>query len=146
MTTEHLATRSQAVVCMAPGRFGRRCLLYLAFFQVLLPLTAPVVDLAAIYGLLFLSPVLVAAFWLGFNAAQMLAGSYALALDGERVRTIWTLPLQQFVYRQLMYLVTIQSVMTALLGTRQRWQTVSRTGVFGQPRPAPARRSPDLAR
>ncbi len=117
------------------GRFGRRCLLYLAFFQVLLPLTAPVVDLAAIYGLMFLSPVAVAAFWLGFNAMQMLAGAYALALDGERIRSIWTLPLQQVVYRQLMYLVTIQSVMTALLGTRQRWQAVSRTGVFGQPGP-----------
>jgi cellulose synthase/poly-beta-1,6-N-acetylglucosamine synthase-like glycosyltransferase/peptidoglycan/xylan/chitin deacetylase (PgdA/CDA1 family) len=123
------------------GRFGRRCLLYLAFFQVLLPLTAPVVDLAAIYGLMFLNPLLVAAFWLGFNAIHMLAGGYALALDGERIRTIWTLPLQQVVYRQLMYLVTIQSVMTALLGTRQRWQAVSRTGVFGQP-PAMHRAAP----
>ncbi len=112
------------------GRFGRRCLTYLAFFQVLLPLTAPVVDLAAIYGLIFLNPADVAAFWLGFNAMQMLAGGYALAIDGERVRAIWTLPLQQVVYRQLMYLVTIQSVMTALLGTRHRWQTISRTGVF----------------
>ena len=128
------------------GRFGRRCLLYLAFFQVLLPLTAPGVDLAAIYGLLFLNPVFVAAFWLGFNAAQMLAGTYALVLDGERIGTIWTLPLQQVVYRQLMYLVTIQSVMTALLGTRQRWQAVSRTGVFGQPRPAPAKTGADLVR
>ncbi|HEX9063456.1 MAG TPA: glycosyltransferase family 2 protein, partial [Streptosporangiaceae bacterium] len=117
------------------GRFGRRCLLYLAFFQVLLPLTAPVVDIAAIYGLIFLNPAVVAAFWAGFNALQMLAGAYALALDGERIRTIWTLPLQQVVYRQLMYLVTIQSVMAALLGTRQRWQAVSRTGVFGQPEP-----------
>jgi len=37
---------------------------------------------------------------------------------------------QQVVYRQLMYLVTIQSVITALLGTRQRWQAIRRTGVF----------------
>jgi hypothetical protein len=44
---------------------------------------------------------------------------------------LWALPLQQVVYRQLMYLVTIQSVMTALLGTRQRWQAISRTGAFG---------------
>ncbi len=40
------------------------------------------------------------------------------------------LPLQQLVYRQLMYLVTIQSVMTALLGARHRWQVIARTGVF----------------
>ena len=128
------------------GHFGRRCLLYLAFFQVLLPLTAPVVDLAAIYGLMFLDPAIVAAFWLGFNALQMIAGGYALAPDRERIRTIWTLPLQQVIYRQLMYLVTIQSVMTALAGTRQRWQAVSRTGVFGQPGPALEDARPDLAR
>ena len=32
-----------------------------------------------------------------------------------------------------MYLVTIQSVITALAGTRQRWQVISRTGVFANP-------------
>jgi hypothetical protein len=29
-----------------------------------------------------------------------------------------------------MYLVTIQSVIAALLGTRQRWQATQRNGVF----------------
>jgi cellulose synthase/poly-beta-1,6-N-acetylglucosamine synthase-like glycosyltransferase/peptidoglycan/xylan/chitin deacetylase (PgdA/CDA1 family) len=114
----------------ASGRFGRRCLIYLAFYQILLPLIAPVVDLAAIYGLIFGNPATVAAFWLGFNALQLIACGYALRIDEERLRTLWALPLQQVVYRQLMYLVTIQSVMTALLGTRQRWQVISRTGVF----------------
>jgi cellulose synthase/poly-beta-1,6-N-acetylglucosamine synthase-like glycosyltransferase/peptidoglycan/xylan/chitin deacetylase (PgdA/CDA1 family) len=113
------------------GRFGRRCLTYLALFQILLPLTAPVVDLAAVYGMLFLNPVEVAGFWLAFNGMNMIACGYALALDREKKRAIWVLPLQQLLYRQMMYLVTIQSVMTALLGTRQRWQASSRTGVFG---------------
>jgi cellulose synthase/poly-beta-1,6-N-acetylglucosamine synthase-like glycosyltransferase len=112
------------------GRFGRRCLAYLAFYQVLLPIIAPVVDLAAIYGFVFLNPVKVAAFLLGFIALQMLACGYAMRLDRERLRTLWALPLQQVVYRQLMYLVTIHSVMTALLGTRHRWQAMNRTGVF----------------
>ncbi|MET8161616.1 hypothetical protein ABZT47_35105 [Sphaerisporangium sp. NPDC005289] len=40
------------------------------------------------------------------------------------------LPLQQFVYRQLMYLVVIQSVATAVLGVRLRWQTIRREGTF----------------
>jgi hypothetical protein len=34
-----------------------------------------------------------------------------------------------------MYLVTIQSVMAALLGTRQRWQATERAGVFAEPGP-----------
>jgi len=118
----------------ASGRFGRRCLVYLAFYQVLLPLIAPVVDLAAIYGLIFLNTAAVAVFWLGFNALQLIACAYALRIDRERLPTMWVLPLQQVVYRQLMYLVTIQSVMTAMLGTRQRWQAITRTGVFrGEP-------------
>jgi cellulose synthase/poly-beta-1,6-N-acetylglucosamine synthase-like glycosyltransferase/peptidoglycan/xylan/chitin deacetylase (PgdA/CDA1 family) len=129
------------------GRFGRRSLVYLVFYQVLLPLIAPMVDLAAIYGLIFLNPVSVAAFWLGFTALQFLACGYALRLDRERLRTMWALPLQQVVYRQLMYLVTIQSVMTALLGTRHRWQVITRTGVFsGRSGSAAGQRRPGLAR
>jgi cellulose synthase/poly-beta-1,6-N-acetylglucosamine synthase-like glycosyltransferase/peptidoglycan/xylan/chitin deacetylase (PgdA/CDA1 family) len=116
------------------GRFGRYCLSYLALFHVLLPLMAPVVDVFSIYGLVFLNPVQVIGFWLAFLGLQTIAGGYALRLDGERQRSLWILPLQQVVYRQLMYLVTIQSVITALLGTRQRWQVIRRAGVFaGQP-------------
>jgi cellulose synthase/poly-beta-1,6-N-acetylglucosamine synthase-like glycosyltransferase/peptidoglycan/xylan/chitin deacetylase (PgdA/CDA1 family) len=112
------------------GRFGRYCLTYLAVFHVLLPLIAPVVDIFSIYGLMFLNPVKVITFWLCFVVLQALAGGYALRLDGERLRSLWVLPLQQVVYRQLMYLVTIQSVITALIGTRQRWQVIRRVGVF----------------
>ncbi|MDR2984826.1 MAG: bifunctional polysaccharide deacetylase/glycosyltransferase family 2 protein [Nocardiopsaceae bacterium] len=130
-TMQSMWKHKRAVIEGGPsGRFGRRCLLYLAFYQLLLPLIAPVVDLAAIYGLIFLNPLSVAGFWLGFNALQVIACGYALRLDRERLRTLWALPLQQVIYRQLMYLVTIQSVMTALLGTRHRWQAITRTGVF----------------
>ena len=112
------------------GRFGRRGLVYLAVFQVFLPLLAPVIDLAAVYGLIFLNRVEVGLFWAGFTGLQMLVCAYALRLDGERIRSVWALPLQLVVYRQLVYLVTIQSLMTALIGTRHRWQAVSRSGTF----------------
>jgi cellulose synthase/poly-beta-1,6-N-acetylglucosamine synthase-like glycosyltransferase/peptidoglycan/xylan/chitin deacetylase (PgdA/CDA1 family) len=112
------------------GRFGRLCLTYLTLFQVLMPLVAPAIDVSSLYGLMFLNKLQVAAFWLSFLALQAVAGAYALRIDGERLRALWVLPFQQVVYRQLMYLVTIQSVMTALLGTRQRWQAIRRTGVF----------------
>jgi cellulose synthase/poly-beta-1,6-N-acetylglucosamine synthase-like glycosyltransferase/peptidoglycan/xylan/chitin deacetylase (PgdA/CDA1 family) len=115
------------------GRFGRYCLTYLALFHVFLPLIAPVVDVFSLYGLLFLNPVNVALFWLSFVLLQALAGGYALRLDGERLSSLWVLPVQQVVYRQLMYLVTIQSVISAMLGTRERWQVISRAGVFAEP-------------
>ncbi len=42
--------------------------------------------------------------------------------------TLWALPLQQIVYRQLMYLVVIQSLVTAVLGAPLRWHVIRRTG------------------
>ena len=49
----------------------------------------------------------------------------AFRLDREPLRPLWALPLQQFVYRQLMYLVLIQSAITALTGGRLRWQKLA---------------------
>jgi cellulose synthase/poly-beta-1,6-N-acetylglucosamine synthase-like glycosyltransferase/peptidoglycan/xylan/chitin deacetylase (PgdA/CDA1 family) len=122
----------------AAGKLGRRGLLYLLLFQVLLPLVAPVVDVFAVYGLVFLDPQRVIGLWLGFLALQAAMGAYAFRLDGERTGPLWTLPLQQVVYRQLMYLVVIQSVATALAGSRLRWQRMERYGTLAVPPPPPA--------
>lgn len=113
-----------------PGRFGRRALGYLTLFQVILPLFAPVVDVMAVYSVLVGDPLPVVAVWAGFVLVQAFTGWYALRLDRERISVLWVLPLQQFVYRQLMYLVVIQSVATAVLGVRLRWQTIRREGTF----------------
>ncbi|MCT9932617.1 bifunctional polysaccharide deacetylase/glycosyltransferase family 2 protein [Planotetraspora sp. A-T 1434] len=115
---------------LEPGPFGRRCLTYLTLFQVVLPLLAPVVDVMAIYSAAVGDPLPVVAVWAGFVTVQAMTGWYALHLDRERVSALWVLPLQQFVYRQLMYLVVIQSVATAVLGVRLRWHTIRREGTF----------------
>ncbi|MFL6159396.1 MAG: bifunctional polysaccharide deacetylase/glycosyltransferase family 2 protein, partial [Marmoricola sp.] len=112
----------------ASGKLGRRGLPYLLAFQVLLPLLAPVVDVAALYSVLFIPTPTIAYVWLGFLALQYVAAMYAFALDRERLTPLWSLVLQQFVYRQLMYLVVIQSVFSALYGIRLRWQKLRRTG------------------
>ncbi len=115
------------------GKLGRRGLGYLLLFQVLLPLLAPVVDVFAVYGLLFLDPVRITVLWLAFLAMQAAIGWYAFRLDRESPRALWTLPLQQLVYRQLMYLVVIQSAVTALTGHRLRWQRMERYGSLDVP-------------
>jgi cellulose synthase/poly-beta-1,6-N-acetylglucosamine synthase-like glycosyltransferase/peptidoglycan/xylan/chitin deacetylase (PgdA/CDA1 family) len=114
----------------ASGRFGRRCLIYLTVFQFALPLFAPVMDVFAVYGLLVLDPLRVAAVWLAFTGVQLLTAGYAFRLDNERLGPLWALPLQQVVYRQLLYFVGIHSVATALLGLRLRWRPVRRAGTF----------------
>ena len=126
---------STAARCSTPapsGRFGRRGLPFLALFQVaaaaaraggrhLLPSTA----------LVFLGPHGDArSAWLGdARRCRLLTAAVAFRLDRETLRPLWALPLQQFVYRQLMYLVLIQSAVTALTGGRLRWQKLRRTGL-----------------
>lgn len=125
--------RGAVVQAGAAGKLGRRGLGYLLVLQVLLPLFAPAVDLFALYGLIFLDPLRIAAVWLAFLAMQLIMAAYAFRLDGEPLRPLWTLPLQQLVYRQLMYLVVIQSVFTALAGVHLRWHRMERYGSLRVP-------------
>ncbi|WP_341717447.1 glycosyltransferase [Micromonospora sp. FIMYZ51] len=111
------------------GRFSRRCLAFLTVFGVLLPITAPVIDLLAIYGLIFLDRTETALAWVAMLGLQFLTAIVAFRLDKEKLGVLWVLPLQQFVYRQLMYLVLLQSVVTALTGGRLGWQKLKRTGL-----------------
>jgi hypothetical protein len=41
---------------------------------------------------------------------------------------LWVLPLQQVVYRQLMYVVLVHSMVTAVTGGRLHWHKLNRTG------------------
>jgi cellulose synthase/poly-beta-1,6-N-acetylglucosamine synthase-like glycosyltransferase len=112
------------------GRFG---IPYLLLFQVLLPLLAPLIDAFTIYGIVFLDPTTTLAYWVGFNALLFGLAIYSFRLDREPLRPLWVMPMQQFVYRQLMYLVVIQSVISAARGMHLRWQHVERTGGLEAP-------------
>ncbi|WP_412539236.1 bifunctional polysaccharide deacetylase/glycosyltransferase family 2 protein [Longispora sp. K20-0274] len=113
------------------GKLGRRGIGYLVLFQLVLPLLAPAVDVYSLYGLVFADPLQTAVVFGGLIALQLGTAAYALRLDREPLGPLWALPLQQLVYRQLMYLVVVQSVATALLGSRLRWHRMHRTGEAG---------------
>jgi cellulose synthase/poly-beta-1,6-N-acetylglucosamine synthase-like glycosyltransferase/peptidoglycan/xylan/chitin deacetylase (PgdA/CDA1 family) len=117
-----------AIVRPGEGRIGRRGIPYLLLFQVALPMLAPLIDLFAVSGLIFLDPIPVLAYWAAFNLLQLALAAYAFRMDGESLWPLWRMPLQQFVYRQLMYLVVIESVISAMLGIRVRWQHIERRG------------------
>jgi cellulose synthase/poly-beta-1,6-N-acetylglucosamine synthase-like glycosyltransferase/peptidoglycan/xylan/chitin deacetylase (PgdA/CDA1 family) len=119
------------------GRFGRVGLPFLALFGVALPMLAPVVDIMLVYGLVFweLEETLIA--WTGMLALQMATAAVAFRFDRESLRPLWGLPLQQFAYRQLMYLVLIQSATTALTGGRLRWHKLQRAGLVKPSGPPP---------
>jgi cellulose synthase/poly-beta-1,6-N-acetylglucosamine synthase-like glycosyltransferase/peptidoglycan/xylan/chitin deacetylase (PgdA/CDA1 family) len=109
-------------------RIGRRALPYMLLFQIALPVAAPLIDLYAVYGLVFTDPVSVLVAWGAFNVVQLAIACYGFWMDGESLRPLWSLPLQQFLYRQLMYLVIIESTVSALQGVRSGWRHLPRTG------------------
>jgi cellulose synthase/poly-beta-1,6-N-acetylglucosamine synthase-like glycosyltransferase len=113
------------------GRFGRVGLPFLALFGVALPLLAPIVDIMLLYGIFFWELRATVIAWVGMLALQMFTAAVAFRMDGESLRPLKRLPLQQFAYRQLMYLVLIQSVTTALTGGRLRWHKLHRAGLTG---------------
>ncbi len=134
-TMQALWRHRRALIERGPsGRFGRRGLPFIALFSVLLPLLAPVVDIFAVYGLFFLDRYETVLAWLAVLAIQVITAILAFRLDREPLRPLWALPLQQFVYRQVMYLVLVHSVVTALSGGALKWQKLRRTGeVAAQP-------------
>lgn len=114
----------------ASGRLGRVGLLPAGLFQIVLPLIAPMVDVYLVYGLIFLDPLATAIAWTVVMSLQMTAGVVAFRFEGEPLRRLLLLPLQQIVYRQLMYAVLVQSAVAALSGGRLRWQKIPRSGLF----------------
>jgi len=121
----------------ASGRFGRVGLPFLTLFGVVLPLLAPVVDIMLLYGLVFWELRATVVAWGLMLALQLFTAAVAFRFDRESMRPLWRLPLQQFAYRQLMYLVLIQSAVTAMTGARLRWHKLHRAGLTAT-RPATA--------
>jgi cellulose synthase/poly-beta-1,6-N-acetylglucosamine synthase-like glycosyltransferase/peptidoglycan/xylan/chitin deacetylase (PgdA/CDA1 family)/peptidoglycan/LPS O-acetylase OafA/YrhL len=119
------------------GKLGRRGLMHVAAFHIVLPLTAPLIDVFLVYGLLFEDAGTAVVLWVAMLLVQLAGALFAFRMEGERPGALWVLPVQQLIYRQLMYLVLIQSMISAVTGARVRWQRMHRVGVLGQMLPAP---------
>ncbi|MFI1052602.1 bifunctional polysaccharide deacetylase/glycosyltransferase family 2 protein [Streptomyces griseoruber] len=133
-TMQAIWKHRRAVVEKGPsGRFGRVGLPLVSLFMVLAPLLAPLIDLFLVYGLLFGPTGRTVAAWFGVLAVQAGCAAYAFVLDRERLTPLISLPLQQILYRQLMYVVLLQSWITALTGGRLRWQKLRRKGQVAAP-------------
>ncbi|MEU5276910.1 glycosyltransferase [Streptomyces asoensis] len=140
-TMQAIWKHRRALVERGPsGRFGRVGLPFVSLFMVLAPLLAPLIDVFLLYGVVFGPAQKTIVAWLGVLAVQAVCAAYAFRLDRERMTHLISLPLQQILYRQLMYVVLLQSWITALTGGRLRWQKLRRTGVVEAPvGPAPER-------
>ncbi|MEU8627251.1 glycosyltransferase [Streptomyces sp. NPDC048669] len=140
-TMQAIWKHRRAVVERGPsGRFGRVGLPFVALFMVVAPLLAPLIDVFLLYGLVFGPTQKTVLAWLGVLAVQAVCAAYAFRLDRERMTYLISLPLQQILYRQLMYVVLLQSWITALTGGRLRWQKLRRTGAVEAPGSIPSQR------
>jgi cellulose synthase/poly-beta-1,6-N-acetylglucosamine synthase-like glycosyltransferase/peptidoglycan/xylan/chitin deacetylase (PgdA/CDA1 family) len=141
-TMQAIWKHRRALVESGPsGRFGRVGLPLVSLFMVVAPLLAPLIDLFLAYGLVFGPTGRTVAAWFGVLAVQVLSAAFAFHLDRERMHHLISLPLQQILYRQLMYVVLLQSWITALTGGRLRWQKLRRTGAVGAPLAVPGVRA-----
>ncbi|MFH9470955.1 glycosyltransferase [Streptomyces clavifer] len=140
-TMQAIWKHRRAVIERGPsGRFGRVGLPFVSLFMVVAPLLAPLIDVFLLYGLVFGPTGKTVAAWFGVLMVQAVCAAYAFRLDRERMTHLISLPLQQILYRQLMYVVLLQSWITALTGGRLRWQKLRRTGVVEAPGGTPNRR------
>ncbi|MEW2548355.1 bifunctional polysaccharide deacetylase/glycosyltransferase family 2 protein [Streptomyces sp. NPDC047002] len=140
-TMQAMWKHRRAVIERGPsGRFGRVGLPFVAAFMVVAPLLAPLVDLFLLYGLVFGPTGKTVAGWLALLGVQLVCAVYAFRLDREPMRHLVSLPLQQLLYRALMYAVLVQSWITALTGGRLRWQKLRRTGAVEAAPPAARQR------
>ncbi|MDL5157301.1 glycosyltransferase [Actinomycetospora termitidis] len=134
----------------ASGRTGWLGLGHIGIFQVLFPLAAPLVDVFFVYGLVFGDAALTLVLWGSMLAVQTAGAAYAFRLDGEPMGPLWVAPVQQILYRPLMYAVLIRSVLAAVTGGRVRWQRIQRLGALralmpGQAAPVPVAPSPGVS-
>jgi hypothetical protein len=82
-------------------------------------------------------------FYALFFAVELLLSAVAFRFDRERLRTLWWLFWQRFLYRQLMYAVLWKALMGAVGGVAHGWGKVERKGTVGiVPLPSP---SPEAA-
>ena len=132
------------------GWFGRATLPSLWLFQIGYQVLSPLIDLQIVLTLLrvgttYFSTAIVTREWrpmpqaveacsgivtlfVFFFLLELLGALVAYRLDRERTRRLWWLFWQRFVYRQIMYVVALQSILRAMAGRRAGWGKLERRG------------------
>lgn len=126
--------------CFNPryGAFGLVALPSLWVFGIAFQAIAPVVDLEIAWSLFygtFITPMAhhgdvltLLGYWAVFSTVELCGAWVAFTLDREDKRLLGWLPLQRFVYRQLMYYVIVKSLVSAVRGSLVGWGKFERKG------------------
>lgn len=105
---------------------------YLAAMNVVGPLLTPFADFFALLALASGNPRPMVLVWIGASALQLGAASFALWLDGNGQRHALTaIPMALFL-RYLSFFATISSLVAAVSGVPQSWNSLHRFGMKPQ--------------
>lgn len=108
---------------------GRVVLPYTILYSVLFALLGPTVDLLVLLGLVTGRLAGSLALWALVTGVAVVLHGVALRIDREPLHTLWAVPFQQFVHRQIMYVVVIRALRDAVFGTRHGWNKLERSGL-----------------
>jgi peptidoglycan-N-acetylglucosamine deacetylase len=142
-TLQATCRHSDAMFSKRWDGFTRITLPSVILFNVILPLISPILDvlflvavLTGIVGLLMHPQAyhVQATTWIVISyifvfLIELLAAMLAFALEPrEQKRLIWYLAIQRICYRQVMYVIMIQTLLAALQGSPQGWRKLTRIG------------------
>jgi poly-beta-1,6 N-acetyl-D-glucosamine synthase len=130
------------------GWFGGLALPTLWIFQIVFQIIAPLVDIQIIYTLIQFFRTWItqgnltqdwqplpqtlqlleqaAFFYVLLFLIELMGAVIAFRFDKEKLRLLWWLFLQRFVYRQLMYAVVWKAIVRAFTGRKQGWGKLQR--------------------
>lgn len=100
------------------------------FFQILLPLFAPLADVLMLIGLFSGNFHRIVVFYLLFQGVDLAGAVLAFSFEKASMRNLWMLIPQRFIYRWIMYYVFFKAILKAVKGEIQSWGNLNRTGNF----------------
>ena len=99
-------------------------------YQLLLPLFSPLVDIMLIVSLISGKTMLVVVLYFGYMIIDLLISSVAYYIEKKEIpflKLLLIIP-QRIIYRQLLFVVLIQSYLRAIKGELVLWGILKRTG------------------
>lgn len=101
-------------------------------FNILLPLTAPLIDILMIFFLASGSWLKVLVAYNIFTLIDVIYSGLGLIKEKRSFGLIAIIPIQRIVYRQLMYIVLVKCLIKAFEGTQAIWGKFKKTGASAQ--------------
>ncbi len=98
-------------------------------FQILMPLVAPFADLMLLLSFVLGNFYSVIFYYLLFFCFELISAAIAFTFEKEKPYKLLYLFPQRFFYRQLMYYISIKSLLRAIRGGKYNWGQIKRNGI-----------------